>query len=58
MSVNWKKIVGRAAVYAAATPENPVKVKAQIIQDLAILNPDLYASVQQQIRAGAYIVEA
>lgn len=58
MSVNWDKICGRAAVYERATPENPIHVKANLVNVLKMLEPEIYARVEAKIHSGAYILEA
>lgn len=57
-AINWDKIVGRAAVLQAATPENPITVKESIVNVLKMLSPERYQEVQQKIHSGAYILEA
>lgn len=56
-SINWNKIIGRAAVYGAATPENPLHVKASLVNTLKMLSPENYLNVEKKIQSGAYILE-
>lgn len=57
MSVNWDKIISRAAVLSAATPDHPATVKRSVVDVLKTLNPDTYIRVQKKIETGAYLLE-
>lgn len=58
MTVNFEKILGRAAIYDTATPEYPVHVKAHLVSMLKVLNPTVYNNIQKKVHSGAYILEA
>lgn len=51
-----EKIISRAAVLAASTPDFPATVDASVINTLRIISPDIYKTVQEKIRDGSYIV--